>query len=53
MLKDLKTSSKEFDDRDNAVVMIGRIAYEKRFEVAIDAIALSETKPILRIVGSM
>jgi len=44
---------KAFEERDNAVVMIGRISPEKRIEDVIDAIALSETKPALRIVGGL
>ena len=44
---------KLFEERDDAVVMIGRIAPEKRIEVVIDAIALTETKPILRVVGGL
>lgn len=44
---------KSFEERDDAVVMIGRISPEKRIETAIDAIALTETKPVLRIVGGL
>jgi len=44
---------KPFEERDDAVIMIGRIAPEKRIENTIDAIALSETKPVLRIVGGL
>lgn len=44
---------KPFEERDNAVVMIGRISREKRIENVIDAIALSETKPILRVIGGL
>ncbi len=42
-----------FDERDNAVVMIGRIAPEKRIDTVIEAIAISETKPKLRVVGGL
>uniref|UniRef100_A0A7C5USM1 Glycosyltransferase n=1 Tax=Ignisphaera aggregans TaxID=334771 RepID=A0A7C5USM1_9CREN len=44
---------KSFEDRDNSVVMVGRISPEKRIEDVIDAIALSSTKPMLRIVGTL
>jgi len=46
-------NAKGFDERDNAVIMIGRISSEKRIENAIEALALTETKPILRIVGGL
>jgi len=46
-------NTKEFDERDDAVVMIGRIAPEKRIEDVIDAISISETKPTLRVVGGL
>jgi len=42
-----------FEKRDNAIVMIGRISPEKRIEDVIDAIALTETKPALRVVGGL
>ena len=42
-----------FDERDDAVVMIGRISPEKRIEEVIDAVALTETKPVLRVVGGL
>lgn len=42
-----------FDERDNAIVMIGRISPEKRIEDVIDAIALTETKPMLRVIGGL
>jgi len=42
-----------FNERDNAVIMIGRISPEKRIEDAIDAVALTETKPVLRVVGGL
>ena len=44
---------KPFEERDDAVVMIGRITPEKRIEVVIDAVALTETKPTLRVVGGL
>ena len=46
-------NKKPFEERDDAVVMIGRIAPEKRIEDVIDAIALTETKPTLRVVGGL
>ena len=46
-------SRRSFEERDDAVVMIGRIAPEKRIEEVIDAIALTETKPALRVVGGL
>ena len=44
---------KPFGERDNAVVMICRITPEKRVEDVIDAVALSETRPALRVVGGL
>ena len=44
---------KSFEERDDAVVMIGRISPEKNIEDVIDAIALTDTKPILRVVGGL
>ena len=46
-------AEKGFEERDSAVIMIGRIAPEKRYETAIEALARTETKPVLRIVGSL
>jgi glycosyltransferase involved in cell wall biosynthesis len=42
-----------FEERDNAVVMIGRVSPEKRVETVIDAISLTDTKPELRVVGGL
>ena len=54
LVKDFTSDAKApFDSRDNAVVMIGRITPEKRYEEAIDAIAMTSSKPVLRIVGSL
>jgi len=39
------------EKRENAVVMISRISPEKRIEEAIEAVALTKTKPVLRILG--
>lgn len=44
---------RSFEERDDAVVMIGRISPEKRIEDVIDAIALTDTKPALRVVGGL
>jgi len=44
---------KPYEERDDAVVMIGRISPEKRIEDAIDAVALTKTKPTLRVVGGL
>ena len=46
-------SKKPFEERDDAVIMIGRVSPEKRIEDVIDAIALTETKPTLRVVGGL
>jgi len=46
-------TNKGFDERNNAIVMIGRISPEKRIEDVIDAIAITETKPVLRVIGGM
>jgi len=40
-----------FEARDKAVVMIGRVAPEKRYEDVVEAVALTKSKPVLRIVG--
>jgi len=49
----LSYNHKSFNERDNAVVMIGRISPEKGIENVINAIALTESKPILRIIGGL
>lgn len=46
-------SKKHFEERGDDVVMIGRISPEKRIEDTIDAIALSDTKPTLKVVGGL
>jgi alpha-1,2-mannosyltransferase len=45
--------AKGFEERDDAVVVIGRITPEKRIEDVVRAIAGSETKPVLRVVGGL
>jgi len=47
----LPYASKQFDERDEKVVMLARLTPEKRFETVIEAIAMSDCKPTLRIVG--
>ena len=44
---------KSFEERDDAVVMIGRISPEKRILDAINALALTNIKPILRVIGQL
>ncbi|MHA1632580.1 MAG: glycosyltransferase family 4 protein [Candidatus Freyarchaeota archaeon] len=44
---------RSFEDRDDSVVMIGRITPEKRIDEVIKAISLSQTKPVLRVVGGL
>jgi len=44
---------KSFENREDAVVVISRITPEKRLENAIEAVARSETKPLLRIIGTL
>ena len=46
-------SRKSFEERDDAVVMIGRIVPEKRIEDVIDAITLTDAKPVLRVIGGL
>jgi glycosyltransferase involved in cell wall biosynthesis len=54
LVKDFTSDAKApFDSRDDAVVMVGRISSEKRYEEAIDAIAMTSSRPVLRIVGSL
>lgn len=54
IVKDFSVSASiPYDDRDNAVVIVGRISPEKRLEDAVDAIALTSTKPVLRVIGSL
>jgi len=48
-----KLQDKGFNERDNAVVIIGRITPEKKIETVIDAISKTETKPILRVIGGL
>ena len=45
--------AKPFEERDDAVVMVGRISPEKRVENVVEAIALSNTKPVLRVIGGL
>jgi glycosyltransferase involved in cell wall biosynthesis len=47
----LQQADRRFDERDEAVVMLARLTPEKMFETAIDAVALSKSKPRLRIIG--
>ena len=45
--------NKPFEERDDAVVMVGRISPEKRVEVVIDALVLTDTKPTLKVIGGL
>ena len=45
--------AKPFEERDDVVVMIGRISPEKRIEEVIDAVPLTEAKPVLRVIGGL
>ena len=45
--------TKTFEEREDTVVMIGRVTPEKRIEDVIDAIAYSETKPVLKVIGGL
>ena len=49
----LPFANRDFEEREDTVVMIGRIAPEKRIEDVIDALALTETKPTLKVVGGL
>ena len=42
-----------FWEREPVVVAVGRISREKRFEDLIEAVAMSETRPRVRIVGAL
>lgn len=54
MVNDFKPyAEKSFEERENSIVMIGRVSPEKRIEDVIDAIALSETKPTLKVIGGI
>ncbi|ABM81326.1 glycosyltransferase [Hyperthermus butylicus] len=44
---------KGYEERDASIIMIGRISKEKRYEIVIKAITHTDTKPRLRIVGSL
>ena len=46
-------ANKSFNERDNALVMIGRISPEKNIEKVINAVALTNTKPIIRVIGGL
>ncbi len=41
------------NEKEDAVIMVGRISPEKRYEDAIKAISLSKSKPLLRIIGGL
>jgi len=49
----LQHANKQFNERNNAVAMLARITPEKRFETVIEAIAASNSKPTLRIIGGV
>lgn len=49
----VKYAGRSFDERDDAVVMLGRISSEKNYEEVINAISLTRSKPSLRIIGSL
>ncbi|MCC6014028.1 MAG: glycosyltransferase family 4 protein [Candidatus Verstraetearchaeota archaeon] len=44
-------AEKAFEERDNAVTMLGRISSEKNYEEVIKAISLTNSKPKLKIIG--
>ena len=46
-------SNRGFEDRSDVVITVSRISPEKRIETVIRAVALTETRPRLRIVGSL
>ncbi len=46
-------ANNQFEDRDDAVVMLGRITPEKNFETVVEAVAKSKYKPKLRIIGGI
>jgi glycosyltransferase involved in cell wall biosynthesis len=46
-----KYCHKNYRDRDNSIVMLGRVTMEKRIDDIIKAIALTKNKPILRVIG--
>jgi glycosyltransferase involved in cell wall biosynthesis len=46
-------AARDFEERDDAITIIGRISPEKRIEDVIDAIALTDTKPVLRVIGGL
>jgi len=48
-----KKFSLPYEERQNAVVMIGRITREKRHGIVIDAISKTRSKPKLKIVGGL
>jgi len=49
----LECGGRGFDERDNAVAMVGRISSEKRHDDVIKAISESSTRPVLRIMGAL
>lgn len=46
-------SRKPFEERDDAVVMVGRITPEKGYEYVIKTVARTESKPTLRVIGGL
>lgn len=44
---------RSFHERDNAIVMLGRISPEKNYEEVINAVSLTNSKPVVRIIGSL
>ncbi|MGC8953437.1 MAG: glycosyltransferase [Desulfurococcus sp.] len=49
----LSCGRKGFDERENSVVMVGRVSSEKRHDDVIRAIALLEERPTLKIIGAL
>jgi len=48
-----KCAGKSFEERENKVVMLGRISQEKKIEWAIEAVARTSTKPRLVVIGGL
>jgi len=54
LVKDFANNAETpFNSRDDAAAMVGRIYPGKRYEDAVDAVAMTASRPVLRIVGSL
>ncbi|ADV65207.1 glycosyltransferase [Desulfurococcus mucosus] len=49
----LECGRKGFNERDNSIVMVGRISSEKRHDDVIKAVGMLDDKPVVRVIGAL